>query len=166
VPLGQIHVREAFTCGKPRLDAFLKQQARQEQDRGVSVCWILPDPEDSRRICGYYTLSMYAIKVGDLPEDLKKRLPKYPEMPAALLGRLAVDSNYRGQGLGEHLLLDAIQKVLNASKNLGTLALVVDAKDEEAASFYAHFGFIAFPSQPLRLFLPTATFEQILPKGS
>jgi ribosomal protein S18 acetylase RimI-like enzyme len=83
-------------------------------------------------------------------------------MPAAMLGRLAVDSNHTRQGLGEHLLLDAMQKVLMTSETVGTLVLVVDAKDQQAAAFYQHFDFIPFPSQPLRLFLPLATIERAL----
>jgi ribosomal protein S18 acetylase RimI-like enzyme len=159
-PLGPHHAREAFTCGSDALDVFLKRQARQEQDRNVSVCWVLPDPNEPGRIRGYYTLSAYSVKLTELPENVKKRLPKYEDMPAALLGRLAVDSNYRGQGLGEHLLLDAMQKVLTASETMGTLVLVVDAKDQGAAAFYQHYGFISFPSQELRLFLPVATIAQ------
>jgi ribosomal protein S18 acetylase RimI-like enzyme len=122
----------------------------------------LPDPKDPTRIRGYYTLSAYSVKLTDLPEDVRKRLPKYPDMPAALLGRLAVDAQFRGQGHGEHLLLDAMQKVLTASETLGTLVLVVDAKDQQAAEFYQHFDFIPFPSQPLRLFLPLATIRRLL----
>lgn len=161
-PLGPQHAREAFGSGSDALDTFLKRQARQEQERNVSVCWILPDPKDPTRIRGYYTLSAYSVKLTDLPEDVRKRLPKYPDMPAALLGRLAVDAQFRGQGHGEHLLLDAMQKVLTASETMGTLVLVVDAKDQPAAEFYQHFDFIPFPSQPLRLFLPLATIQRLL----
>ena len=86
----------------------------------------------------------------------------YQDMPAALLGRLAVDSQFRHQDLGEHLLLDAMSKVLMAAETLGTLVLVVDAKDEQAAAFYRHFDFIPFPSQPRRLFIPVSTIERLL----
>jgi ribosomal protein S18 acetylase RimI-like enzyme len=161
-PLGPHHDREAFACGSDLLDGFLKRQARQEQDRNVSVCWSLPDPNEHRRIRGYYTLSAYSVKLAELPEGIKKRLPKYQDMPAALLGRLAVDFHYRHQGWGEHLLLDAMSKVLMAAETLGTLVLVVDAKDEQAAAFYRHFDFIPFPSQPRRLFIPVSTIERLL----
>jgi len=126
---------------------------------------VLPDPQQPTLIRGYYTVSTYSVRLVDLPDDLKRRLPKYHDMPAALLGRLAVDSRYQRQGLGEHLLLDAMKRVLEASRTLGTLVLVVDAKDEEAGRFYAKYGFVPFPTQPLRLFLPVKTIAQLFPAG-
>jgi GNAT superfamily N-acetyltransferase len=165
-PLGQQHDREAFNCGIPALDHYLRRQARQDQDRNVNVCWVLPEANQRARIRGYYTLSSYAVKLVELTDEVKRRLPKYENMPAAMLGRLAADSNHRRQGLGEHLLLDAMQKVLMTSETIGTLVLVVDAKDQQAAAFYEHFDFIPFPSQPLRLFLPVATIEQVLAQNT
>ena len=82
-------------------------------------------------------------------------------MPCAILGRLAVDSRYRGKGLGEHLLLDAMAKVLTQSASIATYALTVDAKDDQAAAFYTHHDFTPFPSSPHRLFLPVATIAQL-----
>jgi ribosomal protein S18 acetylase RimI-like enzyme len=160
-PLTRQHAREAFSCGRPELDRYLRQQARKEQEQDVAVCWVLPDPQQPNQIRGYYTVSAYSVKLVDLPNDVKRRLPKYQDMPAALLGRLAVDSRHQGQHLGEHLLLDAMKRVLALSKELGTLVLVVDAKDEQAAAFYAKYDFIPFPTQPLRLFLPIKTIAQL-----
>jgi predicted GNAT family N-acyltransferase len=97
----------------------------------------------------------------DLPDEQARKLPRYPSVPAALLGRLAVDSRERGQRIGEHILMDAMAKVLEQSATIATYALVVDAKDARAASFYARYDFIALPSNPLRLFLPVATIAQL-----
>lgn len=114
-------------------------------------------PADSANtIMGYYTLSAGSISVADLPLVLKQRLPNYP-VPIALLGRLAVDKNYQGQGLGSILLADAIQRVEQASEILAVYAIVVDALNLSAAEFYRQFGFIPFPEKPLRLFLPLIT---------
>ena len=161
-PLGPAHDRGAFDCGNEPLNRFLKQQARQEQDRHVSVCWVLPHPENPGTICGYYTLSAYSIRLPDLPEAVTKKLPRYPVVPAALLGRLAINTAHQGQGLGEHLLMDAMSKVLAHSKAIGTVVLVVDAKNERSAAYYEGHGFIPFPSAPLRLFIHIETIAQAL----
>jgi GNAT superfamily N-acetyltransferase len=159
--LGQ-HDRAAFSCGKPDLDTYIREQASQDQRRNAAVCWVLPDIENPTLICGYYTLSAYSIRLNELPPDVARRFPRYPNVPAALLGRLAVDSRWRRRRLGEHLLLDAMARVLEQSDGLAIAALVVDARDSEAAAFYAHYDFIAFPTTPLRLFLSMKTIKQLL----
>lgn len=161
-PLGPAHDRGAFDCGNEALNRFLKQQARQEQDRHVSVCWVLPHQESASAIRGYYTLSAYSVRVPELPQAVTKKLPRYPDVPAALLGRLAVDRTHQHQGLGEHLMLDAMSKVLEHSKALGTVMLVVDAKNERSATYYQTHGFTAFPSAPLRLFIHIDTIAEAL----
>jgi predicted N-acetyltransferase YhbS len=123
---------------------------------------VLPDPNNSTRIQGYYTLCSYSVRIENLPVEVQKKLPRYPDIPAALVGWLAVDIAYRGGRLGEHLLLDAMQKVLTHSAALGTVMLIVDAMDEGLAAYYREFGFIPFPTDPLRLFIPVATIAQIL----
>ena len=133
----------------------------QDQEKRASVCWVLPGADKATEIRGYYTLSAYSIGLRDLPEEIARKLPRYPTVPAALLGRLAVHISCRGRGLGEHLLLDAMAKVLEQSSSIATFALVVDAKDTAAASFYSRYDFIPFPSAPLRLFLPVATIAQL-----
>ena len=121
----------------------------------------MPARTDRREIAGYYTLAAYSISPGDLPAEIAGKLPRYPQIPAALLGRLAVSGKYKGQGLGEYLLLDAMQRSLDQSKALGLFALFVDAKDEQAANFYRRYDFIPLPSQPLRLFLPMKTITDL-----
>jgi GNAT superfamily N-acetyltransferase len=152
-PLGIHHDTGAFRSGSDAFDTFLKRQARQEQERNVSVSFVLSDPRECRRILGCYTMSAYVVNLPETPEDTNK----HRRVAGTLLSRLAVDTHYRGRGLGEHLLLDAVQRVLTASETLGTLLLVADAEDQQSAAFYRHFDFIPFPSHPLRLFLPVGT---------
>jgi predicted GNAT family N-acyltransferase len=159
--LGRHHDRASFSCGVEPLDTYIRQRALQDQDKRASVCWILPADDDPKQIRGYYTLSAYAVRLLDLPEPQARKLPKYPNVPCAILGRLAIDNRYRGQRLGEHLLLDAMAKVLTQSQSIAAYALIVDAKDEQAAAFYTRYDFIPFPSNPYRLFLPVATIAQL-----
>ena len=105
-------------------------------------------------IRGYYTLSAASIDFSSLPPETAKRLPRYPQMPAALLGRLAVDVRSRGTRSGELLLADALQRVLLIEASMGIIAVVVDALDERAAGFYERYEFQRFPERPRRLFLP------------
>ncbi len=113
-------------------------------------------PQDRNpRIAGYYTLASTSVLLADLPPGIGKKLPRYPLVPAVRMGRLAVDETFKGQGLGGALLADALERVAQAE--IAAFALVVDAKDETAASFYRHHGFVALPDSPLTLFLPLAT---------
>ena len=107
---------------------------------------------DGKTIAGFYTLSAHLLKLGDLPAEIGKKLPKYPDLPTTLLGRLAVSLDFRGQGLGEFLLLDALRRALAGSRQVASAAVVVDAKDEKASAFYRHYDFISLPTQPSRLF--------------
>ncbi len=118
---------------------------------------------DGATIAGYYTLSQHAVSIGDLPEALAKKLPKYPLLPATLIGRLAVSTLFRGQGLGETLLYDALRRCLTGSAQLASIAVVVDAKDLAAAAFYRKHGFIELPAKPNRLFLPMSLVEKLFP---
>lgn len=106
---------------------------------------------------GFYSLSSLSLSLDHLPEQIARKLPRYDAMPAALIGRLARDERVCGKGVGELLLADAIHRVLGAGRSIAVFAIVVDAKDERAAAFYRSFGFQAFPLQPNRLFLLTAT---------
>ncbi len=101
----------------------------------------------------------------DLPPDLRRRLPRYEAIPAALIGRLARDERVRGQGVGELLLADAIVRILSAAQSVAVFAIVVDAKDERAATFYEGYGFERFPTRPLRLFLPASTAAAALERA-
>lgn len=127
------------------------------------MCWILPSRANPREIAGYYTLASYSVSPGELPPGTARKLPRYPQLPAAILGRLAIAEKYKGQGLGEHLLLDAMKRSLDQSMVMGLFALFVDAKDESAADFYRRYDFMPLPTRPLRLFLPMKTIADLFP---
>jgi ribosomal protein S18 acetylase RimI-like enzyme len=115
-------------------------------------------------IAGYYTLSAASFARQQLPEAVAKRLPHYP-VPAAILGRLAVDLRYQGRGLGELMLADAIKRVLRASETLAVHAIVVDAKNDRAKAFYERYGFVAFVDAPDRLSLPLESVLKTRPES-
>jgi len=158
-PLGKVHDRSAFRCGNEALDNYFKKQAGQDVAKRVAVCFVLTP--DGKTVAGYYTLSQYSVDLVTLPAETAKRLPKYPAVPATLLGRLAVSEKFRGQKLGEFLLLDALYRCLQQSKQVASTAVFVDAKDEPAKRFYEHFEFVALPDVPNRLFLPMKTIEDL-----
>ena len=158
-PLGKTHDRAAFSCGIEALDNYIKKQASQDVAKHVSVCFVLTT--DGKTIAGFYTLSQYAVDLVVLPEELAKKLPKYPEVPVALLGRLAVSQAFQGQGLGEFLLLDALHRCWRQSQQIASFAVVVDAKNEAAKRFYRSFDFLSLPGTPNRLFLPMKTIGNV-----
>jgi GNAT superfamily N-acetyltransferase len=153
-PLRNDYDRSDFSCGNVSLDRYLKEQAGQDLRRACATCFILAPKRGDASILGYYTLSSYGIDVGELPADVAKKLPRYPLIPAALLGRLAVDHRYQRQGIGEFLLMDALHRALAQSVEIAAAAVVVDAIDAGAVKFYKQFGFVTFPAIAGRLFLP------------
>ncbi|MCU1299449.1 MAG: N-acetyltransferase [Acidobacteriaceae bacterium] len=156
-PLGQQHNRAAFSCGEAALDLYLQKQAGQDARKRASVTYVAT--EDRKTIAGYYTLSQYAVELEDIPEDIAKKLPKYPTVPASLLGRLARSLAFRGRDIGPMLLMDALRRCLEASKGLASTGVVVDAKNEKANKFYRQFGFLDLPNVKGHLFLPMGTIE-------
>ncbi len=158
-PLGRQHDRTAFHCGAEALDRYLKQQARQDADKRVAAPFVAVSPPNAR-VLGYYTLSASVLTLTDLPDDLIRKLPRYPQLPVTLLGRLAVDQS--SQGIGEYLLLDALRRSLAHAEQIAAMAVVVDAKDEAAAAFYRHYGFLTLQAQPSRLFVPMRLVAQLL----
>jgi len=144
-----------------RLEKGRAPQASQDFRRSCATPFVLVPEAGSETVLGYYTLSSYGIDAGDLPANFSKTLPRYPLIPATLLGRLAVDRRHHGQGIGEFLLTDALHRALIQAAEIATAAVVVEAIDERAAAFYRHFGFVAFPSIPNRFFLPMKTVAQL-----
>ena len=151
-PLNPKHNRDAFSSGVEALDRYFRTQAGQDMRRRIASCFVLTAP--SGFVAGYYTLSASSIALADLPEALSKKLPRYPAVPATLMGRLAVDQKYRGRGLGELLLFDAFSRTLRSE--VASYAFAVDAKDETAIAFYRRYRFIRLGSAGRRLFLPVA----------
>ena len=149
------HDRGDFTCGVEPLDRYLQKQASQDIRRHVTACYVAID-ESNAEIAGYYTLAAGGILLSEMPEKLSKKLPRYPSVPVARMGRLAVAVAYRGQKLGSALLWDAVQR--SRRSEIAVFALLVDAKDEQAEAFYRHHGFIALGTSR-QLVLPLANIK-------
>ena len=159
--LSRQHDREHFDCGVEALNIFLRQTARQHQERGISRTFVLTEVGVAPQpILGFFTLAATEGLTDHLPAELSKRLPA--RIPAAILARLPVDHRHQGKGYGSALLAEAFVRVAAASARLGIAGLFVDAKDETAAAFCRRFGFIPLPSQPLRLFLTSASIQSFL----
>lgn len=154
-PLGK-HERSDFSCGVTALDDYFRRQASQDQRRRTTSCYVAVE-QATGIVAGYYTIAMTGVPIGDLPIDVTKRLPRYPLVPAALIGRLAVDVRFQRLKLGRSLLADASLRVFRSE--IKAFALIVDAKDATAAAFYAAFGFIPLPQRRNTLFLPLQTLE-------
>lgn len=152
-PLADRHDRSAFESGVAPLDRYLAAQAGQDIRRRVATCFVAVEGDDPT-VRGYYTLAATGIVLTELPQGIAKKLPRYPVVPATLLGRLATDHRWRGRGLGEFLLMDAFSRVLHS--DIATFAFVVDAKDQAAQHFYKHYGFEVLSRNQGRLFLPVA----------
>lgn len=151
------HDRSAFDCGYSLLNDYLKKQARQDVSRDLSACFVLTDDDDI--VKGYYTLSANTIRREDFPAELIKKLPPvYIDLPTTLLGRLAVDNSLKGQGFGEILLMDALNRSWTTTGSVGALAVVVDPIDEKAQQFYNKYGFILLPGSG-KMFIPMKTIK-------
>lgn len=159
-PFGKFHDRSALTCGKPALDDFLRTRVSQYEKRRLGKTFVAV-PEGEKRVMGYYTLAAGAVAFEHLPSEAATKLPKHL-IPVILLARLAVDQSAQGKGLGEKLLLDALQRSLDLSDNLGAHAVEVDALDDSAISFYVKYGFAPLPDNPKHLYLPLATIDKVL----
>jgi GNAT superfamily N-acetyltransferase len=150
--LGPQHDRSTFASGSEPLDRYFRTQAGQEARKNIAAPFVLVLADGS--VGGYYTLSATAVKLADLPADAARRLPKYPLVPATLLGRLAVDGQHQGKGYGRFLLADALGRAVRSE--IASFAVVVNAKDEAARRFYERESFLPFPDQPMKLYRPMA----------
>jgi len=155
-PLNETHDRNAFRSGSDVLDRYFKEQVSQDVRRRVAGCFVAVDPAGG--ISGYYTLAASSVTLDALPESMTKRLPRYPVVPVVLIGRLAVAEDQQGRGLGSALIADAILRTDRLK--IGAFALIVDATDDRARSFYEANGFVALPGAPRRLCLPKQTAMQ------
>jgi predicted GNAT family N-acyltransferase len=160
-PIKKYHRRDAFDCGEPALNEFLKKFARQNDERNIAKTFVAIDT--GKNVLGYYSVSAASVEFAGLPDDISERLPMYP-IPAARIGRLAVDRSVQGSGLGNQLLIDALKRIYLSSEHIAVKVVLVDAVDEKARSFYEHFGFIRLPGAQLRLFLPIETVAEVFKK--
>lgn len=151
-PLTGQHDRRAFDSGSEPLDAWLREVAQQHQRRGLSKTFVAVADDAPTRILGFYALTACEVASAELREEMAKKLPR--RVPGLRLGRLAVHRSVQGQGLGELLLMNAIDRSKKVLEQAGVFALFVDAKDARAAAFYRKYGFRALPTQPLALVLP------------
>jgi GNAT superfamily N-acetyltransferase len=158
--LGSHHDRADFQSASLALNAYLQQLARKDAERHIAAAFVMVDDAAPSRIVGYYTLSAFTVEVGELPEAQQKKLPRYPRLPATLLGRLARDA--RHPGTGTLLLMDALVRACRQSGQVASLAVVVDAKDNAALRFYRKFGFANLGNHENRVFLPMSTIAQLI----
>jgi hypothetical protein len=160
-PLGAHHDRAAFSCGNASLDDYLKTKARKENDLGYCAVFILVAEPGSAAIAGYYTLSSHSITLDGIDAVSRKKLPRYPIVPATLIGRLARDLRFGRTGVGEFLLLDALRRALHATAEIGSYAVTVDAIDDAAAAFYTRYGFQPVVGSVHRLYLAMASVRRL-----
>ncbi|MGC4130095.1 MAG: GNAT family N-acetyltransferase [Bergeyella sp.] len=158
--LDKNHNRNDFDCGKELLNNYLKNQAGQDIKRKLSACFVLSENE-TNTIKGYYTLSNNSISLSSFPEEIQKKLPKsYTSIPTTLLGRLAINKNFQGKGIGKILLIDALKRSYELSKEIGSFAVIVDPIDEEAENFYKKYDFIKLPDSG-KMFIAIKTLKEL-----
>ena len=146
------HRRDEFRCESLELTEFFHRRARKEMEVRASACFVLVSAVNRGRVVGFYTLSQTSVKLAELPPELAKKLPRYPELGATLIGRLARDLDWKGQGIGQLLLLDALRRSLSQSQEVAAVVVVTDPKDTKAREFYTENGFVALDHR--RLFIP------------
>jgi len=152
------HNRDAFDCGNHELNRYLRNTARQHIEKGISRTFVLVEESNPTEILGFFTLASCEILVEKLPRKYAKKYPA--RAPAATLARLAVKKNLQRKGLGTQMMVNAIERILRVSENLGIIGFFVDAKNDEAKTFYGQFAFIPLADNPLELFLPLATLRK------
>lgn len=159
-PLNSTHKKSDFSCGKEMLDTYIQKQANQDVKRKLSACFVINETE-TNLIKGYYTLSNNSVASEFIPKQIRKKLPRsYETIPTTLLGRLAIDDRFQGQGIGKLILIDALKRSYEISKTIGSFAVVVDPIDQEAENFYNKYGFIKLPDSG-KMFLPMKTISQL-----
>lgn len=157
--LHRTHDRAQFDCGTPVLEEWLQKLATQHEKRDLARTYVAILPNDVR-VHGYYAISNHRVSYDALPADQAKGLPRI-DVPVILLGRLAVDRSAQGQGLGEHLLLDALRRANYIAEHIGVRAVEVDAIDDAAKRFYLKYGFTAMLDDPRHLFLPMQVVRKL-----
>lgn len=146
-PLTAAHDVSEFTCGKPVLDHWLKSRALSNQEKGFTAVLVV---HEAGRVIGYYGLAPTAVVPSVLPRSIRTGQPPDP-VPCLLLGQLATDINWAGQGIGTGLLKHALERSVHAASLVGGRALMVNAVDDEAAAFWRRRGFLTSWDDPLVL---------------
>jgi predicted GNAT family N-acyltransferase len=146
-------IRDNFNCGVPELNQYLQKYARQNQRKGIAKTWVAIPQDGDGQVAGYYSISMAELQLELLPENYRKGLPRYP-LPVMRIGKLAVTQSMQGKRLGETLLVDAFNRVIRLSEDIGVLGVIVDALNEQAKGFYLQYGFISLEGDELSLFIP------------
>jgi GNAT superfamily N-acetyltransferase len=164
-PIGKRHDRGAFDCGDPDLNLYLQKFARQNHESGGAKCFIATRADAPARVLGFYTLSPATIEYSRTPALAKKGLARY-DVPVFRLGRLAVDQAVQGRGLGGVLLLRAADRCIRVARDVGGVALLIDAKNDRAARWYESYGALRMEDAPLSLVLPLATAADALKRGT
>ncbi len=158
--LGKHHHRQRFDCGVEVLNDYLVRIASQDIKRKAAAVFVLAPETETARVAGYYTLCSTSIELAQMPASLSKRLPRYPEVPAILIGRLARDISF--PGIGSLLLADALARCVRVASEIAAAVVVVDIKNEYVGRFYQRHGFVALPKMSSRMFLPIATAENLI----
>ena len=153
------HERESFDCGDDALNAFLHKYARQNDEKNIGRTFVAVQA-GTRKVAGYYTISTGALEFAHLPAGLRGGLARYP-IPVVTLGRLAVDLNVQGSGLGETLLLHALRNAWFINQQIAAFGVIVTAKNERAKKFYAKYGFQELPDHPLHMVLTMRKIQKL-----
>ena len=161
--LSREHDRDGFDCGVEALNVYLRNTARQHIEKQISMTYVLVEKASAplKPVLGYFTIGMCEVLASRLPPKLAKKYPT--SIPAIRLGRLAIDTRHQGRKLGQALLIAALRQYVTAAESIGGVAMIVDAKDEQASAFYQHFGFTPFIDEPLKLFIPLGVVKQLFP---
>ena len=155
------HDRSSFSCGNDRIDEYFRRMVSQEVKRRYVKCFVAVEVK-TERLAGFYTLSANGIPLTDIPDDLKKKMPRYPTVPVGLIGWLGRHLDFAGRGLGEALLFDAIKRCAD-NTTVGLHAIIVDAIDDKTMKFYRSYGFVSIsPDSPRRMYIPVATALKVI----
>jgi GNAT superfamily N-acetyltransferase len=159
--IGKNHDREAFDCGEEPLNEFLRRYARKSHELGGAKTFLAIDDADDQTILGFYSLAPASVGFARTPLVVRKRLARH-DVPGFRLARLAVDRRFQGQGLGGELLLAAGRRCLLAAASIGGVVMVIDAKSDKVAHWYAGYGALALADTPLTLVLPLSMIQSVL----
>ena len=163
-PIKKHHDRQAFDCGNEVLNEFLRRYARKSHELGGSKTFLAIDDADDKTILGFYSLSPASMSYARTPEIIRRGLPRH-DVPGFRLARLAVESKFQRRGMGGQLLLAAGRRCLLAAAEVGGVVIVIDAKNERVAKWYAGYGAVPLLDAPLSLLLPLATISTALNKA-